>query len=134
MPKKSSPSAYGILVTPTEEGPSRGELMYAAGFVDGEGCVSIVKHQSPNRRRPTYRLRLDVSQSCFMTLAIVVQRTGVPAVVRPVKPQPDQNRQVWRVSYDGPQAYAALRNLRPLGGVNYLGRSTTTILAGEGGE
>lgn len=114
MPKKSDPpSSYGILVTPNEEGPDRGELMYAAGFIDGEGCVSIVKHQSPHRRRPTYRLRLDICQSCFRTLATVVQRTGIPAVVRPVKPQPDQNRQVWRVSYDGPQAYAALRNLRP---------------------
>lgn len=114
MSKKSvKSSGYGILVTPSEEGPSRGDLMYAAGFIDGEGCVSIIKHQSPERRRPTYRLRLDVSQACFRTLTVLVQRTGVPAVIRPVKPHPDQNRQQWRVSYDGPQAYAVLRNLRP---------------------
>jgi hypothetical protein len=87
--------------------------MYAAGFIDGEGCISIVKQLLPGRKNPTYRLRLDVIQNCYHTLTVVVHRVGVPAKVRPVKPRPDQNRQLWSVSYDGPQAHAAIRNLKP---------------------
>jgi hypothetical protein len=114
MPKKTQmPSTSGILIQPKRQQPSREHLMYAAGFTDGEGCISIVKQQLAGRSRPTYRLRLDLMQNDFRSLAIYVERVGVPAKVRPVKPHPSQNRQVWRVSYDGPQAYAAIRNLRP---------------------
>jgi hypothetical protein len=103
----------GIMVIPSSPTPTPQELSYAAGFVDGEGCITITKTQPTEGDRPVYRLRLEVSQNCHHTLTMMVQRIGVPAKVRPMAPQKRQTRPSWRVIYDGPQAYAALRNLKP---------------------
>ena len=99
-------------VTPKTLRPTAIARAYAAGLVDGEGCVQIIKHASKSRKHSTYRLRLEVAQNDLPTLVNFVHCVGVPAVVRAVKPDSSQRRQVWRVCYDGPQAYAVIRGIR----------------------
>ncbi|MBN8490589.1 MAG: hypothetical protein J0M00_04055 [Burkholderiales bacterium] len=106
-----APSDNGILVTPRSPKPSSTERAYAAGLTDGEGCVSIIKQSVPGRKNPTYRLRLDVVQNDFQTLVNFVHCVGVATKVRPVKRDARANRQVWRIGYDGPQAYEVLTRL-----------------------
>lgn len=36
------------------------DFAYAAGIVDGEGCIEIVKFKHPPRKNPQYRLRVQV--------------------------------------------------------------------------
>lgn len=100
------------LITPAHGRPSARALAYAAGFTDGEGCIQIIRQQLHGRPNPTYRLRLEVIQNDYDTLVHFVHCVGVPVVVRPVKRQLDHSRQIWRVLYDGPQAYQAIRYLR----------------------
>lgn len=106
-----APSNNGILVTPRSHKPTATERAYAAGLTDGEGCISIVKQVIPERKNPSYRLRLAVTQNDFATLVNYVHCVGVATKVRPVKRDARQNRQVWTISYDGPQAYAVLGQL-----------------------
>ena len=54
---------------------------------------------------------LCMTQNDFGTLENFVHCVGVPVAIRTVKRDASQNRQVWRLSYDGPQAYAVIRVL-----------------------
>lgn len=38
------------------------EKAYIAGFMDGEGCISIGKYQGKHNRTPVYQLQLVISQ------------------------------------------------------------------------
>jgi hypothetical protein len=38
------------------------EKTYIAGFIDGEGCISISKYQGKNNRAPVYTLQLVITQ------------------------------------------------------------------------
>jgi hypothetical protein len=105
---KFAPSDNGILITPNTKPPSATQRAYAAGLTDGEGCMQIVRQDLPGRKNPTYRLRLTIVQNDYQTLANFIHCVGVAAKVRPVKRDHSQNRQVWRVVYDGPQAYAVI--------------------------
>ena len=100
------------LVTPEAGRPSTQALAYAAGFTDGEGCIQIIRQQQAGRENPSYRLRLEVVQNDFETLVNFVHCVGVPATIRPVKREIEHSRQIWRLMYDGPQAYQAIRYLR----------------------
>jgi hypothetical protein len=51
-------------------------------------------------------------QNDLDTLVHFVHCVGVPATIRPVKRETDHSRQIWRLMYDGPQAYQAIRYLR----------------------
>lgn len=101
----------GVLITPSTSLPGATALAYAAGLMDGEGCIQVIKQMVPGRKNPTYRLRLEMMQNDFPTLANFVHCVGLPATIRPVKREADHSRQVWRVTYDGPQAYVVLRRL-----------------------
>ena len=41
---------------------------WAAGFIDGEGCVRIAKHSAKDRVNPIYNLHLAISQNRRDTL------------------------------------------------------------------
>jgi len=43
-------------------------IAWAAGFVDGEGCIHLARVQRTCGNRINYRLRLSVSQNCLVTL------------------------------------------------------------------
>lgn len=99
------------LIVPRSAKPSLMQRAYGAGLADGEGCIQIVKQSVPGRRNPSYRLRFEMMQNDFRTLEHFVHCVGVSAKIRAVKRDESQNRQVWRLSYDGPQAYEVIRRL-----------------------
>lgn len=103
-----------VLIMPRSENPSLMQRSYGAGLADGEGCIQIIKQKVPGRRNPTYRLRFEMMQNDFRTLENFVHCVGVEAKIRPVNRDAEgkQNRQVWRLAYDGPQAYAVIRRLQ----------------------
>ena len=104
-----------VLITPLSESPTPMRRSYGAGLADGEGCIQIIKQEVPGRQHPTYRLRFEMMQNDFRTLENFVHCVGVEAKIRLVNRDREgkQNRQVWRLAYDGPQAYAVIRRLQP---------------------
>jgi hypothetical protein len=89
------------------------ELVYAAGVVDGEGCISISKTRYPGRRNPTYRLVLSVSQNHLGLLERVTKGLGVPRRIYSVPRTLKMNRDAYQLQVSDQHALAALRALRP---------------------
>jgi hypothetical protein len=88
----------------------RPSLAWAAGMLDGDGCVAIVKQTYPNRAS-TYRLVVQVTQNCLQTLKHFRMCVGVPAPIHEVKRRIGHNRQVYALMYSGPKAVLVLQRL-----------------------
>jgi hypothetical protein len=88
----------------------RPSLAWAAGMLDGDGCVAIVKQTYPNRAS-TYRLVVQVTQNCLQTLKHFRVCVGVPAPIHEVKRRIGHNRQVYALMYSGPKAVLVLQRL-----------------------
>lgn len=112
-PFKPAVTAPAATIVPRSNKPTAMQRAYGAGLADGEGCIQITKQAVPGRRMPTYRLRFEMFQNDFATLENFVQCVGVPAKIRAVSRDDSQNRQVWRLTYDGPQAHKVIRCLEP---------------------
>ena len=50
-------------------------LAWAAGFVDGEGCIRIAKRKNPSN--PVYSLEITISQNCIETLEHFKEVLGI---------------------------------------------------------
>jgi hypothetical protein len=87
------------------------ELFYAAGIVDGEGCISISKTQYPGRKNPTYRLVLSIGQNHLGLLERVVQALDVPRRIYAVRRTVRMNRDAYQLVISDQDAYAVLRAL-----------------------
>ena len=105
---KFKATSAALLVQPRAATPSATLRAYGAGLADGEGCIQIIKQAVADRANPTYRLRFEMMQNDYATLEHFVHCVGVAAKIRPVKRDNSQNRQVWRLAYDGPQALAVI--------------------------
>ena len=112
-PFKPAMPSTAVTIKPRSAKPNAMQRAYGAGFADGEGCIQIIKQEVEGRRKPTYRLRFEVMQNDFATLENFVHCVGVEAKIRQVKRDDSQNRQVWRLAYDGLQAYQVIRRLQP---------------------
>jgi len=88
----------------------RPSLAWAAGMLDGDGCIAIVKQTYPNRAS-TYRLVVQVTQNCLQTLKHFRVCVGVPAPIHEVKRRIGHNRQVYALMYSGPKAVLVLQRL-----------------------
>jgi hypothetical protein len=88
----------------------RPSLSWAAGMLDGDGCVAIVKQTYPNRAS-TYRLVVQVTQNDLQTLKHFRVCVGVPAPIHEVKRRIGHNRQVYALMYSGPKAVLVLQRL-----------------------
>ncbi|OJV57448.1 hypothetical protein [Hydrogenophaga sp. 70-12] len=88
----------------------RPSLSWAAGMLDGDGCVTIVRQTYPNRAS-TYRLVVQVTQNCLQTLKHFRVCVGVPAPIHEVKRRIGHNRQVYALMYSGPKAVLVLQRL-----------------------
>lgn len=88
-------------------------LAYAAGFIDGEGCIHIAKQQQPRRPRPTYRARLTVAQSHREALERLRDILGAPSYLGKVRRTVQQNRQAYVLVYDGRHAGEVLAKVLP---------------------
>lgn len=84
------------------------ERAYAAGFFDGEGCVSITIHQQ--RSRPGFRLIATVSQDAVEPLHALQEIWGGHVAAR--KPRPNGKiSHMWRTS--SRSAVVFLTDIRP---------------------
>ena len=89
------------------------DVAWAAGFVDGEGCISLSKTTQPGRKHPTYRPRFDLTQNNREVLVEVREILGEAAGLYTNKRQPGQNRQTYSLVFDGVHALRAIAKLRP---------------------
>ncbi len=98
----------------TENNPSSIALAYFGGFFDGEGCIHLAKQtfRDPNRRA-TFRMRVDLSQNNLEILQAFEREVGVPGSLHALKRTLSQNRQCYKILYDGDSAFEVLRRLLP---------------------
>ena len=78
-------------------------LEWAAGMLDGDGCISIVKQPFANRRS-IFRLIVSISQNCLQTLQHFQRCVNVPSVIYAVRRQIGHNKQVYTLNFTGPNA------------------------------
>ena len=112
-----------LLPTPVYTGPmaflnaltERERLAWAAGFLDGDGCISSVLYTYRDGRATpkAYRIRVDLSQNCHFTLACVQAILGGRCYLLPVSRQSGQNRQPYQLYFTGGHAFEVLRKLCP---------------------
>lgn len=88
-------------------------LAWAAGFLDGEGCISLSRTVQPGRKNPTYRPRVDVCQNDREVLVYLRDVLAEDAGLYVNRWQPGHNRQVYTLVYDGIHALQALAKLLP---------------------
>ena len=96
---------------------------WAAGFVDGEGCIHLAKQRFKRRRcprtrkwlrrRPTFRLRLSCTQNDYQVLAHLQSVLGPRGRIYACKRQNTSNRRTYTLNYDGDHALAAIKKVRP---------------------
>jgi hypothetical protein len=99
-------------------------LAWCAGFFDGDGCVSITRQQVPDRKNPTFRLRLTLVQNCVETLQAFQRGVAEASFITSQGPRVEHNRQVYSLIYEGRHALRALQKMEP-----HLIRKRTSALA-----
>ena len=91
------------------------ELAWAAGFIDGEGCISVVKqiYQKKTRRNYYIRLRLQAVQNDLASLQHLQRILGVRGAINQIKWYPSQTRPIYTFLVDGRHAIEALEKIEP---------------------
>lgn len=92
--------------------PSKADLNYLAGILDGEGCLDISRSlPSKNRRNPYHWIRVAVSNT-DERLIVWLQRTFGGSISKPSKRI--GRRQSWAWSITGGAAAVLIREVSPL--------------------
>ena len=73
-------------------------LAWAAGFADGEACISIARQTFASGRRPTYRMRFDIAQNNREVLLHFQLSVGVPGRLYATKRTIVTNRQIYQLT------------------------------------
>jgi hypothetical protein len=110
----AKPSQTARLLSPVSQRrhASDADLGWAAGVLDGEGCIHIARQTyGTSGRRPTYRLRLQIAQNDEMLLKEFEWAVGVPGRLYSAKPTLKQNRTCHNLTYDGTKAFEVLERL-----------------------
>lgn len=91
------------------------EVGYAwcAGFLDGEGCISLASVRRNCGRGINYRARVTVPQNCKETLLAFRDLAGENCVFSQLPDRASYNRPVYQLLYDGVHASRLLHKLRP---------------------
>jgi hypothetical protein len=86
-------------------------LDWAAGMLDGDGCIAIVKQ--PFRHRKTiYRLVVCIVQNCRQTLEHFQKCLNLPGTIYEVARKLQHNKQVYTLNYSGPHAMRLVQMLQ----------------------
>jgi hypothetical protein len=93
------------------EDPSPTDWAYAAGFVDGEGCIAIVRSFAPKRGRYYYGVHVVVANRDRDVLAWMQSVWGGYVVGVPGRPIGTSAAWTWRST--GPKAKIFLNGIRP---------------------
>jgi|JI8StandDraft_1071087.scaffolds.fasta_scaffold367918_1 hypothetical protein len=98
----------------SDPNPTPENLAWAAGFADGEACVSIVRQRfHKSNRRDTYRMRFDIGQNHLTVLQDFEKAVGLSGRLYKVKRAKSQNRDSYMLTYDGDSAFKVIDRLRP---------------------
>lgn len=90
------------------------DLAWAAGFFDGEGCVTIVRqrYRDPTRQ-PTYRLKIYVSQTNKRSLEEFEWIVGLRGRIVEQKANRKSRRSCYHLIYESLASAVVLRRLQP---------------------
>lgn len=88
------------------------DLAWAAGFVDGEGCISVVEQLKPNRRS-THRVRFQVAQNNLPVIEHLNTILGGMGRIYSMRRTAEHNRQMYTLLVDGWKAVAVVARLAP---------------------
>lgn len=90
-------------------------LQWAAGMLDGDGCISIVRQTyGEQKRKPGLRLVVTLTQNCRQTLEHFRDSVGIDAPIYATKRKLQHNRQVYVLNYAGPKAQRVIERLEGL--------------------
>lgn len=110
--------AQGKRNDPTVE-PSEADYWYAAGFVDGEGCITVREsgvtagHQAKLRGwNPSWYASVTISQVDPRPLQWMQARWG--GSLRPMRVRKERERPAWEWCIVGQQAYRFLDGVLPM--------------------
>ena len=89
------------------------KLAWAAGFVDGDGCICPVIQRHKDRATDSIRIRLVITQNDHHVLDVLQRVLGERRALNGLKRQDCQNRHPYQLQYDGGHAIAAIKKIRP---------------------
>lgn len=94
------------------------DLAWAAGLVDGEGSITVVRQtyqpdKNGNKRNPTLRLKLVIVQNDWSTLDRLQRIIGGQSHLNDVPWNDSQNRRCYQLQFDGIHALNAINRLAP---------------------
>ena len=89
------------------------DYAWAAGFLDGEGCVTLARVRRTCGNRTNYRARVTVVQNCLETLNAFRDRVGENCVLVQLVHRESYTRPIYQLVYDGIHCHRLLKKLRP---------------------
>lgn len=89
------------------------DLAWAAGFLDGEGCIHIAKQRYRGRRSDTYRLGVYVTQNDRPALQAFCDAVGIQAPIYPIQRAENHSRQCYTLNFNGRNALRLLKAVMP---------------------
>lgn len=92
--------------------PDIASLAWAAGFLDGEGCIHIAKQRYGGRRSDTYRLGVYVTQNDRTLLESFCDAVGIRAPIYATKRAENHSRQCYTLNFNGRNALLLLQKLK----------------------
>ena len=88
-------------------------LEWAAGFVDGEGCISVVAQTYKCGRNATHRLVCSITQNNREVLEHLRDCVGIAGRIYNVKRRSFHTKPVYVLNFDGKKAMAFIALLTP---------------------
>ncbi len=89
------------------------ELAWAAGFVDGDGCIGIAKQRYKDRDKVCHRLKFSIVQNNLEVLQELQSIIGESSFISKLKRDSKSNRQAYALVYDSNHALKAIKKLKP---------------------
>jgi hypothetical protein len=109
--EQQAPVAPRIFGAPREK--QRLSIEWAAGFLDGEGCIHIARQSYRGKRRDTWRLRCYLVQNDLEVLEHFRAAVGIDAPIYKVRRTRQHNKQVYTLNFEGKKAMALVALLMP---------------------
>lgn len=115
---------------------------WAAGFIDGEGCLAISKVRQPGRKNSTYRPTLTIVQNNLECLEKLREILDEPSHLYLVRRRVAHNKQLHSLIYDGIHAmravakvgrYLVRKRMEARVMLSYRRRGWMSVLPGPGG-
>lgn len=106
-------SSIGASRRPSARSDVEVNYAWAAGFLDGEGCITLVRVWRTCGHRINYRVRVQVTQNCRKTLERFQHILGESSVLKRLADRESYTRPVHQLIYDGVHAHRLLGKLRP---------------------